>query len=102
MANNVVKIDFAKVNKAGDEIIAQGNKMFTSLTNIQGIINNGKKSFDSEGGEAIRKNFNTSAQKFDEFKKFVAEYGQFLQNYNEVQKRINDEIQQVASQIPKL
>lgn len=102
MANDVAKIDFAKVNKAGDDIITQGNKMFTSLTNIQSIINNGKKSFDSEGGEAIRKNFNASAQKFDEFKKFVAEYGQFLQNYSDVQKRVNDEIQQVATQIPKL
>ena len=102
MANNVVKIDFAKVNKAGDEIIAQGNNMFTSLTNIQSIINNGKKSFDSEGGEAIRKNFNTSAQKFDEFKKFVAEYAQFLQNYNDVQREANRKIQEIASQIPKL
>lgn len=102
MANNKATIDFAKVNKAGEEIINQGNQMFNSLTNIQNIINNGKKSFDSEGGAAIRKNFNESAKKFADFKKFVAEYGQFLQEYSDMQKDVNEEIERIATQIPKL
>lgn len=102
MANNTAKIDFAKVNKAGDDIISQGNAMYNALTAIQNIINNGKKDFDSEGGDAIRKNFNDSAKKFDDFKKFVAEYGQFLQSYSDVQKDLNNEIERIGSQIPKL
>lgn len=102
MASNTSTIDFQKVNAAGGEIISEGNKMFNSLENIQSIINQGRKSFDSEGGEAIRKNFNTSAQKFEEFKKFVADYGKFLQEYSEAQKKINEEIVKIAGQIPKL
>ncbi|MBQ2963362.1 MAG: hypothetical protein IJE14_01745 [Clostridia bacterium] len=102
MANNTSTIDIKKVNAAGTEIIDEGKKMFNSLENIKNIINQGKKSFDSEGGEEIRKNFNTSAQKFEEFKRFVAKYGEFLQNYSEEQRRLNEEIAKIAQKITKL
>lgn len=102
MTNNTVKIDFAKVNAAGDDIISEGKKMFDALKNIQTIINNGKKSFDSEGGDAIRKSFNESAAKFDDFKKFISDYGKFLKEYNEAQRKLNAEIESIAKDIPVL
>ena len=102
MANTVVTIDVEKVNQAGRKIIEEGNKMYSALEDIKDIINNTKKSLQSDGGDAARTNFNTSAQKFEEFKKFVHEYGKFLESYAAAHKKIDDVVADLATKIPKL
>lgn len=103
MPNNVVtKIDTKKVNAAGENIINQGNAMYNALKNIEELMKSSAKSFDSEAGEKLRANFRASAEKFEEFKKEVASYGNYLKNYGENQEAINIKIGEIASQIPKL
>ena len=102
MANTVVTIDVEKVNQAGRKIIEEGNKMYSALEDIKDIINNTKKALQSDGGDAARTNFYTSAQKFEEFKKFVHEYGEFLESYAVAHKKIDDVVADLATKIPKL
>ncbi len=102
MANNVITIDVEKVKRAGQTIIDEGNKMFNALEDIKDIINNTKKCLQSDGGDSARANFNTSAAKFDDFKKFIHEYGQFLQSYGGAHIKLDTEISDLATKIPKL
>ena len=102
MANNVITIDPKKVNDAGKEIVEQGTKMYNALKDIQDIINGTKKCFQSDGGDGARANFNSSAAKFEDFKKFIHEYGQFLQSYGSAHKKMDSEVSSLANKIPKL
>lgn len=99
---NVITIDVAKVDKAGKTIIEQGTKMYTALQNIKDIVNGTTKCLQSDGGDSARSNFNTSAQKFDEYKKFIHEYGQFLQSYQSAHVKLDTEVSDLANKIPKL
>jgi len=102
MANNVITIDPKRVNQAGRDIVDQGTKMYNALKDIQDIVNGTKKCFQSDGGDSARTNFNSSAAKFDEFKKFIHEYGQFLQNYGSAHQKMDSEVSTLAGKIPKL
>ena len=102
MANNVITIDVSKVNQAGTTIVEQGKKMYDALMDIKDIVNNTKKCLQSDGGDAARSNFNSSAEKFNEFKKFVQDYGTFLQSYGEAHKKLDSDVADLASKIPKL
>lgn len=102
MANNVIDIDVQKVKDAGASIKTEGDKMYNALQNIKDIVNNTKRCLQSDGGDAARSNFNTSAKKFDEFKKFIYEYGDFLQNYSGSHKKLDTEVAELAKKIPKL
>lgn len=102
MGNNVITIDPKKVNDAGKEIVEQGTKMYNALKDIQDIINGTKKCFQSDGGDSARANFNSSATKFDEFKKFIHEYGQFLQSYGSAHQKMDSTVSDLARKIPKL
>ena len=102
MANNVISIDVTKVNQAGRTIIDEGTKMFNALEDIKDIVNNTKKCLQSDGGDAARSNFNSSATKFDEFKNFIHEYGEFLQSYGAAHIKLDTEVSDLANKIPKL
>ena len=102
MANNVVTIDPFKVQKAGDNVLSESKKMENALNAIKDLVNNTKSFFQSDGGDKTRQNFNSSAAKFAEFKKFTDEYGQFLQSYGKAQEKLDDEIANIGSKIPKL
>ncbi len=100
MAN--IQIDPFRVQKAGETIRTHANKMLASLNEIKSIVNNSKSYFQSDGGDATRKNFNSSAAKFDEFKKFIDEYGQFLESYAGGQIKLDDKVASLGESIPKL
>ena len=100
--SNVITIDAAKVNSAGKTIIEQGTKMYNALESIKEIVNGTSKCLQSDGGDSARKNFNTSAQKFEEYKKFVHEYGEFLQSYQAAHVKLDTEVSDLANKIPKL
>lgn len=97
-----IKIDPFRVQKAGETIKTNANKMLSSLNEIKNIVNNTKSYFQSEGGDSTRKNFNESAAKFDEFKKFIDEYGQFLESYGGGQEKLDDKVASLGASIPKL
>ena len=99
---NIVTIDPFRVQKAGDSVLEESRKMETALNAIKDLVNNTKSFFQSEGGDKTRSNFNASAGKFAEFKKFTDEYGQFLQSYGKAQEKLDDEIANIGSKIPKL
>lgn len=102
MANNIIRIDPTKVNKAGRTIVEEGNKMYNALEGIKDIVNNTKKCLRSDGGDAARANFNSSAAKFDEFKNFIHDYGEFLQNYGKSHVDLDNEVSNLAKKIQKL
>ncbi len=102
MANNVITIDPKKVNDAGKEIVEQGNRMYNALKDISDIIDGTKKCFQSDGGDSARANFKSSAAKFEDFKKFIHEYGQFLQSYGSAHQKMDSEVSTLANKIPKL
>ena len=102
MANNTITIDTSKVNQAGRTIIDEGTKMYNALEDIKDIINNTKKCLQSDGGDSARANFNSSAAKFDEFKKFIHECGEFLQSYGAAHEKLDSEVSDLANKIPKL
>lgn len=102
MANNVITIDPKRVNDAGKEIVNHGTKMYNALRDIQSIIDGTKKVFQSEGGDSARANFKSSAAKFDQFKKFIHEYGEFLQSYGSAHQKMDSEVSSLATKIPKL
>lgn len=102
MANTVIDIDEKKVKDAGASIKTDGDKMYKALQNIKTIVDGTKKCLDSDGGDEARKHFNASAAKFDEFKKFIHEYGDFLQNYSGAHKKLDTGVAELAKKIPKL
>lgn len=102
MDNNVITINPARVKSTGRVIEEQGTKMYNALKDIQRIVAETKKCFQSEGGDKARENFNSSAAKFDDFKKFVHEYGQFLQSYGDAHEKMDSEVSALAGKIPKL
>lgn len=80
----VTSITLAEVNKAGEDLKANAKKMYDSLEIIKGLVNESKSYFDSPAGDEIRKKFNTSAEKFENFKQFLDSYGEFLKNVKTV------------------
>lgn len=101
MTNNIITIDPQRVKNAGREIVDQGTIMYNALKDIQDIVNSTSKCLKSDGGDEARANFNSSAAMFDEFKKFIHEYGHFLQNYGEGHQKLDNEVKDIASKIPK-
>lgn len=102
MANTTITIDVQKVREAGTKIKDEGNKMYNALQDIKDIVNNTKKCLQSDGGDAARSNFNTSAEKFDDFQKFINDYGQFLESYEAAHKELDNKVAEIANSIPKL
>lgn len=102
MSDNNVRIDPKKVHEAGTTILNEANTMKQALDCIKDIINNTKNYFQSEGGDEVRTKFNESAQKFEEFKKFINEYGDFLKSYSEGHDKLDQEIMDSAHKFPVL
>lgn len=91
-----------KVNQSGIDLIDDVTKMYNSLTTIKGYIDNSKSYFDSDAGDALRKKFNTSAAKFEEFRTFLNSYGEFLKTFSGNITSFETAVEDAASQIPDL
>lgn len=102
MANNTVRIDPVKVKNAANTISNQSRTMKKTLDDIKRIINDTKSYFKSDGGDEARRNFNQSAEKFDDFERFVKEYASFLESYAEKQNEVDRLVDEVGAKIPKL
>ena len=72
--------DTAKLREEGKDIKKYAKNMHTELKNVDAAIKNSTTCFDSQAGEDLRKNFKSSSAKFDEFKKLMDDYGQYLFN----------------------
>ena len=99
---NISTIDPKKVQTAGNDLLEQAKRMENALNKIKDYVNNTKSFFQSEGGDKTRANFNSSAAKFTEFKKFTDEYGKFLQEYGGEMEGLTAQIADLGSKIPKL
>ena len=91
------KINPEKVQEQGRQIQQHGNKMLTTLQEVeqkmQNVINS---SVQSEGGKAILAQFQKSANQFGEFKKNIDDYGTFLIEYAETQIQLNKQVEEQA------
>lgn len=76
--SEAILLDLTKINQAGEDIKAKSKTMHLKLLEVEKIINASKNVYDSESGERFRADFRKAAAKFDEFKKEVDKYGDFL------------------------
>lgn len=97
-----VRIDVTKVQNSGETLQTEAIKMKQALESIKDIVNNTKSYFQSSGGDETRRSFNESAAKFDSFKKFVDEYGEFLKSYGRGHEKLDQSISDAAKKFPKL
>ena len=79
-------IDFEQVAEDGEKLKNYAVELYECLMEVQRLIKNTETSFDSEAGREMRTKFNNSARKFEEFKKVINDYGQYLVSYAEGQK----------------
>lgn len=98
----VTDVTREEVNKSGEDIIENANKMYQSLSRIKELINASKSYFDSDAGKELRKKFNDSASKFEEFKTYLTEYGEFLKNFSGNIAKFEDAVEEATRQIKGL
>lgn len=96
------KLDRAKINAAGEDILTDAKKMYDSLERVKTLIDGSKSYFDSEAGDALRKKFNTSAEKFEEFRSFLNTYGDFLKTFSGNVQKFEDAVKNVVDEIPNM
>lgn len=89
------------VNANGQDIISEAAKMYTSLSRISDIINSSKSDFDSEAGDNVRKDFNASAAKFQEFETYIKSYGEYLETFAGNILSFENAVKDASSKIPK-
>lgn len=98
----VTDVTREEVNTAGENIINNAKKMYKSLDNIKQLINGSKSYFDSEAGDDLRRKFNESASKFEEFKNYIIQYGDFLKTFSGNIKKFEDAVKDATKQIPTM
>lgn len=96
------KLDRAKINSAGEDLITDVQKMYESLGRVKNLIDGSKSYFDSDAGNSLRTKFNTSAEKFDEFKTFLNTYGEFLKTFSGNVQKFEDAVKEAVDGIPNL
>ena len=96
------KFDFARLNEAGKDIKSAASKMETELKSVDTAMKNSKAAFDSDAGEELRQRFNQASAKFDELKKMMDDYGQYLITEAERQKQREMKLKTAAGTIPAL
>ena len=101
MSGDKRKFDSVRLRAAGSDIISAAEKMYTELTNVQNEMNNSTACFDSQAGEELRNQFKASAAKFEEFKKTMDAYGEYLKDEADRQEDRENRLQSVAQSIPK-
>lgn len=95
-------LDRVKINKAGEDLIDKAQQMYESLGRVKNLIEGSKSYFDSEAGNSLRTKFNTSAEKFEEFKTFYNTYGEFLKTFSDNVQRYENAVKETVDGIPSL
>lgn len=102
MEKVISQLDRNQINRAGEDLIAEVQKMYDSLKNVTNYIDGSKSYFDSEAGEALRKKFHASAENFEEFKTFLEQYGEFLKTFSGNVKIFEEAVKEAINGIPNL
>ena len=76
--SDTIVLDLTKINQAGNDIKTKSTEIYKKLLEVEKIIKDSKNVYDSESGEKFRADFRKAASKFEEFKKEVDKYGDFL------------------------
>lgn len=77
----VSELSTEKINQAGIDLIDNAEKMYSSLKEVKALIEGSKSYFDSSAGDQMRNKFNESAAKFEEFKSYLTDYGEYLKTF---------------------
>ena len=99
MGAAVTSITIEEVNKAGEDIKENAKKMYDNNKKIKSLVDGSKSYFDSKAGDEIRKKFNTSAEKFEEFRQFLDQYGEFLKNVKTLIADYDARVEEAAKSI---
>lgn len=85
-------IDTDRVMQDGRDIKNYGSKMYDELKAVQKLMHDSKEAYDEDSGDQLRLSFDTIAKNFEEFKKLVDDYGDFLIKYAEHQIEIDKKL----------
>ena len=96
------ELDAAKIKQAGVDIEENVTQMYQSLERVKTLINESRSFFDSDSARKMRNKFNTSAEKFDEYKNFLKTYGEYLKNFSGNVVRYNEAVSEGLGDIPDL
>ena len=88
-----------KSESCSEDIKENAKKMYDSLEKIKSLVDGSKSYFDSKAGDEIRKKFNTSAEKFEEFRQFLDQYGEFLKNVKTLIADYDARVEEAAKSI---
>lgn len=77
----VSELSTEKIKQAGIDLIDNAKKMYSSLNEVKALIDGSKSYFDSPAGDQLRKKFNESAVKFEEFQSYLSTYGEYLKTF---------------------
>lgn len=95
-------IEVSNVNRAGEDLIDNTSKMYTSLENIATLIEGSSAFFESNAGAELRSKFNKSAAEFQNFRTFLNQYGEFLKTHATNVNAFESAVEEGLSQIPQL
>lgn len=88
--SEAIYLDLQKISQAGEDIKTQSTNMYNRLKEVHTLIKNTNNVYSSQSGEKFRKEFEKAAAKFEEFKKEVDKYGDFLINESAGRKKDDD------------
>lgn len=94
--------DTYELRNEGKNIKTYAGKMYDELENVKKEMQNSTSCFDSDAGKTLRQNFEASAKKFEEFKKVMEDYGDYLIKLADQKEERNRNLNDAASKIPKL
>lgn len=88
------------INRAGEDLIDQVTKMYSSLTNIKNLVEGSKSFFNSPAGDSVRTSFNASAEKFENFRSEFNSYGEYLKTFAGNVEKYEEAVKEAASEFP--
>ncbi|MCM1288466.1 MAG: pore-forming ESAT-6 family protein [Clostridium sp.] len=98
MAVEGIKISFDEVTQTATSIRTLNTKMTTLLEDAKKEIDNLQSTYQSDSGETIRTKIATQSASFEEYRKVVDAYAQFLDDtiatYQTTENKINANAQQ--------
>lgn len=94
--------DTLKLRDEGKDIKTHAGNMYKELQNVSKEMNSSTSCFDSQAGEDLRQNFKASAAKFEEFKKVMEDYGEYLIKLADQKEDMEKKLSSAGKQIPKL
>ena len=102
MSIGVTEIDRNAVNRYGESVIDNAQKMYASLSRIQELVSGSKSFYDTESGDSLRQKFMTSAEKFRQFETYMKSYGEYLKNFSGNVEKFEQTMLDGTGQIPTI